>query len=84
MLLEGSTPADEGAPVHAGGKQVGVVTCAMYSPLVKKSMGIARLSPDTAMAGTPLEIHNAGGVIKATAQPLPFDDPKKTKRTAKG
>ena len=84
VLLDGKEPADEGAPVYAGGKQVGVVTCAMYSPLVKKSMGIARLSLDTALAGTPLEIHNKSGVIKATAQPLPFDDPKKTKRTVKG
>ncbi|MEW9837101.1 aminomethyltransferase family protein [Mesorhizobium marinum] len=84
VLLDGTEPADEGAPVHAGGKQVGVVTCAMYSPLAKKSMGIARLSVDTAVAGTPLEIHNRSGVIKATAQPLPFDDPKKLKRTAKG
>jgi aminomethyltransferase len=84
VLLDGREPADEGAPVHAGGSQVGVVTCAMYSPLVKKSMGIARLSVDTAVAGTPLEIHNKSGVIKATAQTLPFDDPKKTKRNAKG
>ena len=43
VLLDGKEPADEGAPVYAGGKQVGVVTCAMYSPLAKKSMGIARL-----------------------------------------
>ena len=84
MLLDGTEPADEGAPVLIGGKQVGVVTCAMYSPLVKKSMGIARLPVDAAKPGTPLEIQNASGVIKATAQPLPFDDPKKTKRTAKG
>jgi len=84
VLLDGKEPADEGAPVHAGGVQVGVVTCAMYSPLVKKSMGIARLSVDTAVQGTPLEIHNKSGVIKATAEPLPFDDPKKLKRIAKG
>ena len=84
VLLKGKEPADEGAPVYAGRSQVGVVTCAMYSPLAKKSMGIARLSVDTAVAGTPLEIHNKSGVIKATAQPLPFDDPKKLKRTAKG
>jgi aminomethyltransferase len=84
VLLEGKEPADEGAPVYAGGSQVGVVTCAMYSPLARKSMGIARLSVDTAVAGTPLEIGNKSGSIKATAQPLPFDDPKKTKRTAKG
>lgn len=84
VLLDGKEPADEGAPVHAGGVQVGVVSCAMYSPLAKKSMGIARLSVDTAVQGTPLEIHNRSGVIKATAQPLPFDDPKKLKRIAKG
>ena len=84
VLLKGKEPADEGAPVYQKGSQVGVVTCAMYSPLVKKSMGIARLAVDKAVAGTPLEIHNRSGVIKATAQPLPFDDPKKLKRTAKG
>ena len=56
----------------------------MYSPLVKKSMGIARLDVDCAVKGTKLEIRNKSGSIKATAQPLPFDDPKKTKRTAKG
>ncbi|MFM9858632.1 aminomethyltransferase family protein [Pseudoxanthobacter sp. M-2] len=84
VLLEGTEPADEGAPVTAGGKPVGVVTCAMYSPLVKKSMGIARLDVPVAVAGTKLEIHNKSGTIAATAQPLPFDDPKKTKRTAKG
>jgi len=84
VLLDGKEPADEGAPVHAGGVQVGVVTCAMYSPLAKKSMGIARLSVETAVQGTPLEIHNRSGIIRATAQPLPFDDPKKLKRIAKG
>ena len=84
VLLDGKEPADEGAPVHAGGVQVGVVTCAMYSPLAKKSMGIARLSVETAVTGTPLEIHNRSGVVRATAQPLPFDDPKKLKRIAKG
>ena len=62
----------------------GVVTCAMVSPLTKKSMGIARLDVASAAQGTPLEVRNKDGSVKATAQPLPFDDPKKTKRTAKG
>ncbi|TJV27628.1 MAG: aminomethyl transferase family protein, partial [Mesorhizobium sp.] len=84
VLLEGKEPADEGAPVYRDGKKVGVVTCAMYSPLVKKSMGIARLDVDCAVQGTRLEIRNKSGAIGATAEPLPFDDPKKTKRTAKG
>ena len=84
MLLEGNDPADEGAPVHRDGRRVGVVTCAMYSPLARRSMGIARLDVDCAAAGTPLEIGNRGGSVNATAQPLPFDDPRKTKRNAKG
>ncbi|RUM97568.1 aminomethyl transferase family protein [Pseudaminobacter arsenicus] len=84
VLLEGDKPADEGAPIYRNGKKVGVVTCAMYSPLVKKSMGIARLDVDCAVQGTPLEIHNESGTVKATAHTLPFDDPKKLKRTAKG
>ena len=77
VLLDGNEPADEGAPVYRDGKKVGVVTCAMYSPLAKKSMAIARLDVDCAIVGTPLEIRNENGPIKATAQPLPFDDPKK-------
>lgn len=84
VLLDSDKAADEGAPIYRDGKRVGVVTCAMYSPLVKKSMGIARLDVDCAIIGTPLEIRNASGSVKATAQSLPFDDPKKLKRTAKG
>src|SRR4030095_12161957 len=76
VLLDGKEPADEGAPVYRDGKKVGVVTCAMYSPLANKSMGIARLDVASAAQGTPLEIRNKSGSIKATAQPLPFDDPK--------
>ncbi|TIW42432.1 MAG: aminomethyl transferase family protein, partial [Mesorhizobium sp.] len=84
VLLDGKEAADEGAPVYRDGKKVGVVTCAMYSPLVEKSMGIARLDVDCAVKDARLEIRNRSGAINATAQPLPFDDPKKTKRTAKG
>lgn len=84
VLLDSDKPADEGAEIYRDGKKVGVVTCAMYSPLVKKSMAIARLDVDCAIVGTALEIRNAGGSVKATAQSLPFDDPKKLKRTAKG
>ncbi|WP_189423434.1 glycine cleavage T C-terminal barrel domain-containing protein, partial [Mesorhizobium sp. M1C.F.Ca.ET.212.01.1.1] len=58
VLLDGKEPADEGAPVYRDGKKVGVVTCAMYSPLVEKSMGIARLDVDCAVKDTKLEIRN--------------------------
>jgi aminomethyltransferase len=84
VLLEGEAPADEGAPIFRDGRQVGIATCGLYSVLAKRSMAIARLDVDCAHPGTPLEVRNASGPIKATAHSLPFDDPKKLKRTAKG
>jgi hypothetical protein len=35
LLVDGDVPADMGDGVFASGKQVGVVTCAMYSTLTK-------------------------------------------------
>lgn len=72
------------APVFSDGCQVGVATCSVYSPLVDKAMAIARLDVHCASPGTQLEVRNKAGAVKASAQPLPFDDPKKLKRTAKG
>jgi aminomethyltransferase len=45
-----------GDPVYAGGKKVGVVTCAMVSTLTKKSMAIVRLDLPQAVHGTKLEL----------------------------
>ncbi|TCP82721.1 aminomethyltransferase [Rhizobium sp. PP-CC-2G-626] len=84
LLLDGNVPADEGAPVLQDGRQVGVATCGMVSPITGASMAIARLAVDCAVPGTKLEVMNASGLIAAAAHALPFDDPKKLKRTAKG
>ena len=73
-----------GDAVYAGGKQVGVVTCAMYSSLTRKSMAIARLQVPVAVQGTRLEIRGKRVNGAATAHTLPFDDPDKKKRTAVG
>lgn len=80
LLIDSSTPADEGAPVYCDGQKIGVVTCAMVSPLNGKSMAIARLDTDCATPGIAVDIGGAKGVTHT----LPFDDPKKIKRTAKG
>jgi aminomethyltransferase len=56
----------------------------MYSPLVKKSMAIGRIDMAFAVHGTQLEVRGKQLNAKAMAHNLPFDDPKKTKRTAKG
>lgn len=83
VLLEGEAAALEGDTLWSDGRQVGVITCAMYSRLVGKSMAIARLDVPFAVAGTPLEVRGSLSV-GAVAHELPFDDPTKSTRIAKG
>lgn len=82
--LASDTAADAGDLLYAGGKKVGVVTLGMVSKLTGRSLAIARLDPGAAAAGTVLELDGQQGKVAATAQPLPFDDPEKKKRTAAG
>ncbi|MGF7150314.1 aminomethyltransferase [Sphingomonas zeicaulis] len=82
--LESDKPAGNGDPLFDGHRQVGVVTQGMVSTLTGRSLGIARLDVDKAVPGTVLELRGAELSAKAVAAELPFDDPKKLKRTAKG
>ncbi len=84
LLLDGTTPADGGAPVIRDGKQVGLVTQGHYSKLNGHNVAIARLPVDCATTGTKLTVCNAGGDIAATTHPMPFYDPEKKRRSAKG
>ncbi len=84
VKLEGEEPAEEGAPLLQDGKQVGVVTIGMYSPLNKWNVGIARMPVDCAKPGTKLSVKNSGGEIACEAAEMPFYDPEKKIRTAKG
>ncbi|OIN12384.1 aminomethyltransferase family protein [Oceanisphaera psychrotolerans] len=83
VLLEGEQAAGAGDTLWADGKQVGVITEGMYSRLTGKSMAIARLDVPYAEQGVPLEVRGSLQV-QAIAHTMPFDDPEKTKRTAKG
>ncbi len=83
VLLDGNTSAEAGDTLWYQGRQVGVITCAMYSRLTGKSMAIARLDPCAAEQGLPLTVRGSLQV-EAIAHTLPFDDPQKHKRTAKG
>ncbi|MDH2434106.1 aminomethyltransferase family protein [Pokkaliibacter sp. MBI-7] len=83
VLLEGQQAAQAGDTLWADGKQVGMITCAMYSRLTDRSMAIARMDVPYAEQGCPLEVKGSLNV-KAIAHTMPFDDPEKSKRTAKG
>jgi aminomethyltransferase len=84
ILIDGAVAADMGDAVYAGEEQVGVITCAMFSTLTRKSMAIARLDVTAARHGTRLEIRGKHVKGPATAHTLPFDDAEKKKRTAVG
>ena len=75
---------ETGDKLTVDGREVGVITIGMVSKLTGRSLGIARLEPAFAVAGTDLTLVGAQGSVAAKAQPLPFDDPQKTKRTAVG
>jgi aminomethyltransferase len=47
-------------------------------------MAIARLDPAYAVQGRKLEVRTKAGTMKAISHTLPFDDPEKLKRIAKG
>lgn len=82
--LDSSTAAQGGDTLWDGERQVGIVTCGMYSRLSKRSLALARLDPAYAVAGRPLELRGRQLMCGATTHTLPFDDPEKTKRLAKG
>lgn len=91
VLLDGDQTAAEGDSLWADGKQVGVITCAMYSRLTGKSMAIARLDVPYAEQGCALQVQGsldaiaiAIAIASAIAHSMPFDDPEKKKRIAKG
>ncbi|AOZ68858.1 aminomethyltransferase [Rhodobacter xanthinilyticus] len=85
LKLEGKAVPGNGAPVMREGVQVGVVTQAMYSPLNDWTVAIARLPVDCANEGTKLVVNCAeNGPIAATTGAMPFFDPEKKRRTAKG
>mgnify|MGYP001757345037 FL=1 len=81
--LASKEAAQAGDALYDGGRKVGFVTCAMYSRLTGRSMAIARLDPAYAVHGKAMELRGAALTCAATAHTMPFDDPQKTKRTAK-
>ena len=75
---------NEPVPVYAGRRQVGKATSGAWSPLLKKYLALARVTPAHATPGTTLHLevtvegHRRNAA--ATVVPLPFFDPPR-KRT---
>lgn len=85
LKLEGTNVPGNGAPVFQNGNKVGVVTQAMYSPLNKHNIAIARIPVNCANNDTKLVVNCAThGEIAAVTHSMPFYDVEKKRRTAKG
>jgi aminomethyltransferase len=85
LKMEGTNVPGNGAPIYRDGKKVGVVTQAMYSPLNKHNIAIARIPADCANNGTKLVVNCAThGEIAAVTHSMPFYDVEKKRRSAQG
>jgi glycine cleavage system aminomethyltransferase T len=65
-------------PLYNGGKRVGEVRSAIYSPRLEKNIGLAMLSVDLQEYGVELTAKASDGDRQATVAEIPFYDPKKS------
>jgi aminomethyltransferase len=82
LEIKGNEKAGHGDPVFIGRAEIGVVTSAMRSPILKKTIALARLDVAHAEIGTAVEIGKLDKLqkrLKATVVRFPFYDPEKTR-----
>jgi len=64
-------------PTNHGGRHVGKVTSAIWSPRLGRNIGYSWLPVELAPEGTRLEVETEWGKRNATVVPMPFVDPEK-------
>ena len=80
LELKGEEIASNGDCIHVGRQQVGTVTSATRSPILKKNIALSRIAVEYAESGTEVEVGKLDGHQKrlpATIVPLSFYDPEK-------
>jgi aminomethyltransferase len=82
LELAGNEPAGHGDCVHVGRSQVGVITSATRSPVLRKNIALCRMAVQYTALGTQVEVGKLDGHqkrIPATVVRFPFYDADKTK-----
>jgi aminomethyltransferase len=82
LELAGNETGGHGDPVYVGRRKVGVVTSGTRSPILKKTIALARVAVQYADLGTAVEVGKLDGLqkrIPATVVRFPFYDPEKTR-----
>ena len=81
LELAGEEPGAHGDCVHIGRQQVGEITSATRSPILRKNIALCRVAIEHAEEGTEVEVGKMDGHqkrIPARVVPFPFYDPEKT------
>ena len=82
LEMEGDVPVSHGDCVHIGRAQVGVITSATRSPILKKTIALARVDVTKAELGSEVEVGKLDGHQKrlpARIVRFPHYDPDKTR-----
>ncbi|MGH3519045.1 MAG: DUF1989 domain-containing protein [Haloechinothrix sp.] len=80
LELAGNEPASHGDCVHVGRSQIGVITSATRSPILRKNIALCRIAVQYAEIGTEVEVGKLDGHrkrIPAQVVRFPFYDPEK-------
>jgi aminomethyltransferase len=64
-------------PVSHGGREVGRVTDAVWSPGLRRNIGYVWVPIELAAPGTELEVHTPEGTVRGRTAAIPFVDPNK-------
>ena len=82
LEVSGGEPAAHGDGVYIGRNQVGVITSATLSPILRKNIALCRMAVEHAEIGTAVEVGKLDGHekrIEAAVVRYPFYDPDKTR-----
>jgi aminomethyltransferase len=82
LELEGNEAGAHGDCVHVGRAQIGVITSAMRSPLLRKNIALCRIDVTHSEVGTEVQVGKLDGHqkrIPAQVVKFPFYDPEKLK-----
>lgn len=72
LEMEGRAIPREGYPLHASGKQVGVVTSGTFSPSLKRGIALGSVETGLRAVGTEIEVEIRGRNERAKVTRLPF------------
>lgn len=72
LMLDGKDPAERGAKICCGEKEVGRVTSAVYSPALKRPIALGYVARDSWESGTRLTVHSGSATLPAVVSTLPF------------